>query len=136
MRYGGNPSEHPSDARIHSLVGDQAPKSAVLTAYTLPSVTVRLLVPFATFPAIKPLLRRIPLVKLLVPRPAPRNRRSSTVSPSEPEKEEEEVNYPSRIATCAICSFVGLNLLAWSDNLLVRLVGIALASCSSNLGDL
>ncbi|KAJ9107858.1 hypothetical protein QFC19_002764 [Naganishia cerealis] len=123
-------------AAAGDLVGDQAPKSAVLTAYTLPSVTVRLLVPFATFPNMKPLLRRIPLVNLLVPQAVPRPRRASTTAPGDPEKEETEVNYPSRIAICSICSFLGLNLLAWTDNLFVRLVGIALASCSSNLGDL
>jgi hypothetical protein len=116
---------------IQSLVGDKAPKSAVLTAYTLPSVMVRLLVPFATVPALKPTLRKIPIVRKFVPK-----RQSRSVIKAGKEVEEEEVNYPWRIGVCSICSFVGLNLLAWSGNLFVRLIGIALASCSSNLGDL
>ena len=99
---------------------------------------VRLLVPFATIPPLKPTLRKIPLVRKFIPKR--RGGPSSRAAISTPGKpggvEEEEVNYPWRIGVCSVCSFVGLNLLAWSGNLLVRLVGIALASCSSNLGDL
>lgn len=82
-------------------------------------------------PRIRPLLRRIPLVRNLVPK-----RKTRNVYKAGKEVEEEEVNYPWRIGVCSVCSFVGLNLLAWSGNLFVRLVGIALTSCSSNLGDL
>lgn len=88
----------------------------MLTAYTIPSVLVRLLVPFATLPDLDGLIRRL--------------LRMGSASA------RQEVNYASRIAMCTVFSFSGLNLLAWSSSLWLRLVGIALTSCSSNLGDL
>lgn len=99
---------------------------------------VRLLVPFATIPPLKPTLRKIPLIRKFVPkRRGGAATRAAVVTPGKAGGgDEEEVNYPWRIGVCSVCSFVGLNLLAWSGNLFVRLVGIALASCSSNLGDL
>lgn len=47
-----------------------------------------------------------------------------------------EINYAARLTVCATTSFVGLQLLAWADNVGVRMLGIALASLSSNLGDM
>jgi hypothetical protein len=49
---------------------------------------------------------------------------------------KREVDYPTRLAVCATASFLGLQLLAWCDNLGIRVVGIGLASLSSNLGDM
>ncbi len=95
-------------------------------------MTVRLLVPFATVPKIKPFLRRIPIVRSF----APKRARSSYPKATGPVKQEQEVNYALRMAVCTACSFFGLNLLAWTTPLGIRLLGIALASCSSNLGDL
>jgi hypothetical protein len=49
---------------------------------------------------------------------------------------KRDVDYPTRLAVCAAASFLGLQLLAWHDNLVIRMLGIALASLSSNLGDM
>ncbi|TGZ81330.1 hypothetical protein EX30DRAFT_286802, partial [Ascodesmis nigricans] len=42
----------------------------------------------------------------------------------------------ARLTLCAVSSFVGLQLLAWCENIGVRVMGIAAASLSSNLGDM
>ncbi|KAI5849301.1 batten's disease protein Cln3 [Morchella snyderi] len=46
------------------------------------------------------------------------------------------VNYPLRLTICILSSFFGLQLLAWADCTGIRLLGIAMASLSSNLGDM
>lgn len=46
------------------------------------------------------------------------------------------VNYPLRLTICILSSFLGLQLLAWADCTGIRLLGIAMASLSSNLGDM
>jgi len=56
--------------------------------------------------------------------------------PSGSEKASQQIDYPTRLTVCAVASFTGLQLLAWCDNVGIRIVGIALASLSSNLGDM
>jgi hypothetical protein len=54
----------------------------------------------------------------------------------EPNSLTREVNYDLRLTICAACSFVGLMLLAYFENIGIRVLGIMLAALSSNLGDM
>ena len=47
-----------------------------------------------------------------------------------------EIRYARRVLACTMMSFAGMALIALSSQLLVRLVGIALASFSSGLGEI
>ncbi|BFZ64687.1 battenin CLN3 protein [Saitoella coloradoensis] len=119
----------------NDLVGSRASTGLVLFAYTVPAVCVRTFVPY---------LPPSPLSYFPFGRSSSRaKRRNSNIRPHERDNITtndrgltSEINYPARILICATSSFVGLQLLAWCSNLPLRLLGISLASVSSNLGDM
>lgn len=121
-------------------MGNSAPPGIILLAYTLPSVLVRTFVPYIKFPNVSELFSFVSPARtsdywgartpggIHTPRTPGHALRSSKVS--------QEINYAARLTVCATSSFIGLQLLAWADNVGVRMLGIALASLSSNLGDM
>ena len=104
----------------NDLVGNAAPPSVVLFAYTVPSIIIRMFVPYITFPDVRRLFLK----------------RSSGSRKLAGEQQTAEVDYVVRLSVCAASSFFGLQLLAWADNVGIRVLGIAFASLSSNLGDM
>lgn len=104
-------------------MGNSAPPGLILFAYTLPSVLVRAFVPYIKFPSISEIFSFVSLG------------RASNLTSGGTEI-SREINYAARLTVCATSSFIGLQLLAWADNVGVRMLGIALASLSSNLGDM
>lgn len=94
-----------------SLVAHRAPTGLILFAYALPSVLVRVIVPFVPLPSVR--------------------RRQSQLGVTF----STQVDYSLRFSFCAVCSFAGVQLLAWIESVPVRLAGITLAAVSSNLGD-
>lgn len=46
------------------------------------------------------------------------------------------VRYTKRIVSCSLLSFIGILIVAFSSNLLPRLIGISIASFSSGLGEM
>lgn len=110
-------------------MGNSAPPGLILFAYTLPSVLVRAFVPYIKFPSISEIFSFVSLG------------RASNLTPggtgaADSGEISREINYAARLTVCATSSFIGLQLLAWADNVGVRMLGIALASLSSNLGDM
>ena len=61
---------------------------------------------------------------------------STPLSPAEAAAPPSEVDYATRLSVCAASSFIGLQLLAWSNHVGIRILGIGFASLSSNLGDM
>lgn len=103
-----------------SLVGNAAPPSVVLFAYTVPSIMIRMFVPYITFPDLRKMFR---------------GRRSNYGKVGRSEV-QEEIDYMIRLSVCAGSSLLGLQLLAWANHVGLRVLGIALASLSSNIGDM
>lgn len=103
-----------------SLVGNAAPPSVVLFAYTVPSIIIRMFVPYITFPDLRKIFSRTPEYSKI----------------GNPETQSKEVDYVIRLSICAASSLFGLQLLAWANSVPVRVLGIAFASLSSNLGDM
>ncbi|KAH0614402.1 uncharacterized protein H6S33_000038 [Morchella sextelata] len=125
----------------NDLVGNSAPPGLILFAYTLPSVLVRTFVPYIKFPKVSDLL------SYFYSPQASDYWRAHTPggihTPGTPsfglkkgDKVSQEINYAARLSVCAASSFLGLQMLAWADNVGVRMLGIAFASLSSNLGDM
>lgn len=116
---------------VFSLVGNSAPPGLILFAYTLPSVLIRAFVPYMKFPNVSEFFSSFSASKpwgTCTPGSTAPRIRNGEVS--------REINYAARLTVCATTSFVGLQLLAWADNVGIRMLGIALASLSSNLGDM
>lgn len=122
-------------------MGNSAPPGLILFAYTLPSVLVRTFVPYIKFPKVSDLL------SYFYSPQASDYWRAHTPggihTPGTPsfglkkgDKVSQEINYAARLSVCAASSFLGLQMLAWADNVGVRMLGIAFASLSSNLGDM
>lgn len=120
-------------------MGNSAPPGLILFAYTLPSVLVRAFVPYIRFPNVLKMFSFLSPWRVSGPRSARTSSdttlRISGHSPSNG-KDSWEINYAARLTVCATASLIGLQLLAWADNVGVRMLGIALASLSSNLGDM
>lgn len=114
-------------------MGNSAPPGLILFAYTLPSVLVRAFVPYMKFPDVSAIFSPFSASKSCTP-----SGTTPGISGHGPGSGEvsREINYSARLTVCATTSFVGLQLLAWADNVGVRMFGIALASLSSNLGDM
>ncbi|KAI5820572.1 CLN3 protein-domain-containing protein [Pyronema omphalodes] len=107
----------------NDLVGNSAPPGLILFAYTLPSILVRMFVPYIRFPEIS-------LAKIkswFSPSTYSPLSKGDSDQSAEPERKSgaQEVNYAAR-----------LTLLAWGNNVPIQVVGIAFASLSSNLGDM
>lgn len=115
----------------NDLVGDKAPTALILFAYTLPSLCVRTLVPFINFPSV-----RIPFWSKKLQHDRGRDHPASHGVAVANGSMSGDVDYPLRLTICAISSLVGLQLLAWSTYIPIRMLGISLASLSSNLGDM
>ncbi|KAI5799898.1 CLN3 protein-domain-containing protein [Geopyxis carbonaria] len=124
----------------NDLVGNSAPPGLILFAYTLPSIIVRMFVPYIKFPDVKP-SKIWSFFQSFTSSRASDYSRVNTPGPLTPglglkNAKSQEVNYTARLTICACSSFLGLQLLAWADNVAVRVLGIAFASLSSNLGDM
>lgn len=118
---------------VQSLVGGSAPPGLILFAYTIPSVLVRMFVPYIAFLDITPStftkwFSAFLLIKLDT-EPSLDSTHTTRATP-------REVNYAARLTVCAASSFFGLQLLAWGGSVGVQVVGIGFASLSSNLGDM
>lgn len=120
-------------------MGNSAPPGLILFAYTLPSVLVRAFVPYMKFPNVSKILL------FICPGGGSnlwgaRNPGVTTAGMSGHDlrhgRVSQEINYAARLTVCAATSFIGLQLLAWADIIGIRMLGIALASLSSNLGDM
>lgn len=98
-------------------MGNSAPQGLILLAYTLPSILIRTFVPYIKFPSIRRGILR---------------RRDQ----QEGKSDDGQVDYSTRLCVCAAASFSGLQMLAWCECVEARVLGIAFASLSSNLGDM
>lgn len=145
-----------------SLVADRAPTGLILFTYSLPSVLIRTLVPFISFPDLTTYLpssfhrgmsslinrlsrqtdtEEVDKFYISIPNPSSAATGSTNDVTTRPQVKRsnaltKQVNYPLRLSICVFSSFCGLQLLAWTEVVSVRLVGIAMASLSSNLGDM
>lgn len=124
------------------LVGKRAPTGLVLFAYTIPSLVIRFCLPFMVSPSFSSLIpislwgrKDYDLVNdECVDEGFITGTRESIVEDAA--KVSAEVNYIFRFSICAICSFIGLELLAWIEYIPIRVLGIMLTSVSSNVGDM
>ncbi|RPB05369.1 hypothetical protein L873DRAFT_1832630 [Choiromyces venosus 120613-1] len=119
----------------NDLVGNSAPPGLILFAYPA----------FGSYPFFRPVYqvpRFLFLVLLIYISPCPDHSRihtpggisrPGTPGPGTATKVSQEINYAARLTVCATASFLGLQLLPWSDSVGIRMLGISLASLSSNL---
>lgn len=108
-----------------SIVAGRAPTGLVLFAYSIPSILTRVLVPLLSLPD-SPGFSKV--IFLFARRRAGSDPGSTALA--------KEVNYPLRLVVCAVSSFIGLQLLARFDKIVILVLGIMLAALSSNLGDM
>jgi hypothetical protein len=127
-----------------SLVGNSAPPGLILFAYTLPSIIVRMFVPYIKFPGItlSTLTKWFSISDYSPVNAKEITSRTTTLELETPStlvdetKGNREVNYAARLTICAASSFFGLQLLAWGNNVGIQILGLSFASLSSNLGDM
>ncbi|KAF8252206.1 hypothetical protein K440DRAFT_658038 [Wilcoxina mikolae CBS 423.85] len=128
----------------NDLVGNSAPPGLILFAYTLPSILVRMFVPYINFPDITlstltkwfSISDYSPLKAKDIASEATTPETETPFTLTDETKGNREVNYAARLTVCAASSFFGLQLLAWGNNVGIQILGISFASLSSNLGDM
>ncbi|TGZ77888.1 hypothetical protein EX30DRAFT_398282 [Ascodesmis nigricans] len=114
-------------AAANDLVAGRAPTGIVLVAYCIPSLVLRVYVSLWGLPELN-----IPTLWSYA--------RGSKARELEREVSaagvEREINYGERLLLSVLCCGFGAQLLAWMENIPVRVMGVALMSLSSNLGDM